>query len=80
MFIFHEDIELLEGGRSHVRTKFDDEVEAMTTTTQIEGPTSLNQTLKATVVHRRTSKDAETRKKVHYNSQCYLVKTKEALD
>lgn len=51
MFIFHEDIELLEGGRSHVRTKFDDEVEAMTTTTQIEGPTSLNQTLKATVQH-----------------------------
>lgn len=63
MFIFHEDIELLEGGRSHVRTKFDDEVEAMITTTQIKGPTSLNQTLKATVVHRRTSKDAETRKK-----------------
>lgn len=50
MFIFHEDIEL-PGGGSNVRTKFNDEVEAMITTTQTEGPTSLNQTLKATEQH-----------------------------
>ena len=50
MFIFHEDVEL-PGGGTHMRTKFNDEVEAMITTTQIEGPISLNQTLKATEQH-----------------------------
>lgn len=56
MFIFHEDIELPEGG-SRVRTKFNDKVEAMITTTQTEGPTSLKQTLKATVKHNNSQEN-----------------------